>query len=318
MGSGLWRDVGELVRSTGMATRPPAVRRLVTEFVAVFDDVVAPIVVRAGRPEYLTDATYDVCAKLGLLLAAYATTAGVPFRADLAMLGGAVARVYDDLVDDDLVDDGSEPNADDWATALFRGAPLAPRTDRERLLGDLYAELERRLDRDRADPVYGELLALHENQVRSRRQRDPAISPALLADITRAKGGHAMAVFAGLLHPAMTPAQLAAVRELGGGLQILDDYLDVSADRLAGITTVATSGELTLAQVCRPMRELRPRLRDCLGRDQPLSVVLYLTLWLAFLRRRSSGWSARNRPFRLLVRRARRRNRTVNGRRESG
>lgn len=311
MDGGLWRDVGELVRSIGMVARPPAVRRLVREFVAVFDDVVAPVVVRAGRPEYLTDATYDVCAKLGLLLAAYAATAGVAFRADLAMLGGAVARVYDDLVDD-----GSEP-ADDWMSALFRGAPRAPRTGRERLLADLYAELERRLDRDRDDPVYDELLALHENQVRSRRQRDPAISPALLADITRAKGGHAMAVFAGLLHPAMNPTQLAVVRELGAVLQVLDDYLDISADRRAGITTVATSGELTLGQVCRPMRALRPRLRACLGRDQPLSVVLYLTLWMAFLRRRSSGWPACNRPFRLLVRRARRRNRTVNGRRES-
>lgn len=294
-----------------MAGRPPAVRRRVTEFVAVFDDVVAPIVVRAGRPEYLADAVYDVCAKLGLLLAAYATTAGVPFRADLAVLGGAVARVYDDLVDD-----GSEP-ADDWVSALFRGAPQAPRTAGERLLADLYTELEHRLDRDRDDPVYDELLALQENQVRSRRQRDPAISPALLADITRAKGGHAMAVFTGLLHPAMTPAQLAAVRELGAVLQLLDDYLDVGADRRAGITTVATSGELTLAQVCRPLRALRPRLRACFGRDQPLSGVLYLTLWMAFLRRRSSGWPARNRPFRLLVRRARRRNRTVNSRHES-
>ena len=122
MSSGLWRDVGELLRSTGMATRPPAVRRLVTEFVAVFDDVVAPIVARAGRAEYLTDATYDVCAKLGLLLAAYATTAGVPFRADLAVLGGAVARVYDDLVD------GEDDSDDDWLTALFRGRPRAPRT----------------------------------------------------------------------------------------------------------------------------------------------------------------------------------------------
>ncbi len=291
-----------------MAARPPAVRRPVAEFVAVFDDVVAPIVVRAGRPEYLTDATYDVCAKLGLLLSAYAATAGVPFRADLAMLGGAVARVYDDLVDD------GPDSSDSWAAALFHGGPLPPRTDRERLLADLYAALERRLDRGRDDPVYDELLALHENQVRSRRQRDPAIGAGLLADITRAKGGRAMAVLAGLVHPGMNPAQLAAVRELGAVLQVLDDYLDVGADTRAGITTVATSGALTLAQVCRPMRELRPRLRACLGRDQPLSVVLYLMLWMAFLRRRSPRWRADHRPFRLLIRR----NRGVNTRRESG
>jgi hypothetical protein len=290
-----------------MVARPPAVRRSVTEFVTVFDEVVAPIVERAGRPEYLTDATYDVCAKLGLLLAAYAATAGVPFRTDVAMLGGAVARVYDDLVDDDSGDA-------EWPAALFEGAPRPPRTGRERLLADLYAELEHRLGRDRDDPVYDELLALHENQVRSRRQRDPAIDAGLLADITRAKGGHAMAVLAGLLHPAMNPAQLAAVRELGAELQVLDDYLDVGVDQRAGITTVATSGGLTLAQVARPLRALRPRLRACLGRDQPLSGVLYLTLWMAFLRRRSQRWPADHRPFRLLIRR----NRRVNTRRDSG
>ncbi|MBE1577749.1 hypothetical protein H4W30_004809 [Amycolatopsis roodepoortensis] len=34
------------------------------------------------------------------LIEAYAAMAGVPFRADLAVLGGAVARLYDDLLDE--------------------------------------------------------------------------------------------------------------------------------------------------------------------------------------------------------------------------
>jgi len=312
MGGGVWRDLGELIRTAGLAGRLPPVRRRTAEYVAEFDRVVAPIMARFSSGGYLDDATYDVCAKLSFLLAAYAATAGVLFRRDLAVLGGAVARVYDDLIDS-----GTDDTVDTWVAALFRGEPATPRSDRERLLHALYRELERRLDRGRDDPVYAALLALHDNQVRSRRQRDPAIAPALLTDITVAKGGHAMVVCVGLLHPALTERQIAVVHELGVALQLLDDYLDVAADRRSGITTAATRHELTLAHVCRRLRELRPTLRACYGRDQPLGAVLYLNLWLAFVRHRFPGWPARRRPFRVLVRSARRRIRSVNTRRES-
>ncbi|MGH3759375.1 class 1 isoprenoid biosynthesis enzyme [Actinophytocola sp.] len=325
MGSGLWRDLAELVRSAGLAGRLPPVRGRVAEYVAEFDRVVAPIMARFGAHAYLDDATYEVCAKLSFLLAAYATTAGVPFRTDIAVLGGAVARVYDDLIDsadipddttDDTTDDSTDDSTDARVAGLFSGEAVTPRTTRERVLHALYRELERQLARDRDDPVYAALLALHDNQIRSRTQRDPAISPATLTEITRAKGGHAMVVFVGLLHPGMTERQVAVARELGAVLQLLDDYVDVAADRRSGITTSATRHDLTLAHICRQLRSLRPALRACLGRDQPLSAVLYLTLWFALLRHRCPGWPARHRPFRVLVRVTRERVRSVNSRRE--
>lgn len=299
MGRGLWRDLAELVRSAGLAGRLPSVRRRIAGYVAEYDRVVAPTMARLGARAYLSDATYEVCAKLSFLLAAYAATAGVPFRADIAVLGGAVARVYDDLIDSaDTTDDTTDARV----AALFDGEAMTPRTTRERVLHALYRELERRLDRDRGDPVYTALLALHNDQIRSRSQRDATISQALLTDITRTKGGHAMVVFVGLLHPGMTERQVAVTRELGAVLQLLDDYVDVAADRRSGITTSATRHELTLAHICRRIRLSRPALRACLGRDQPLSAVLYLTLWLSFLRRRCPGWPARLRPFRVFVR----------------
>jgi hypothetical protein len=312
---GLWRELGELVRAAGLAGRLPAVRGRIADYVTEFDRVVAPIMARFSPHGQVDDATYDACTSLGYLLSAYAATAGVRFRTDLAVLGGAVARVYDDLIDSENTDDTVDDTVDARVAALFRGGRPTPRTDRERLLHALYGELERRLDRTRDDPVFAALLALHDNQIRSRAQRDPAIGPALLADITRSKGGHAMVVLVGLVHPALTERQIAVVRELGAVLQLLDDYLDVDADRRSGITTTATRHELTLAGVCRDLRALRPALRACYGRHQPLAAVLYLNLWLSFARRHTRGWPARRRPFRLLVRAARRRTHPVRNRR---
>jgi hypothetical protein len=284
------------------------VRGRAAAYVAEFERVVAPILVRAGVRRYLDDAVCDVSTKLSFLLASYAATAGVRFRADLAVLGGVVARVYDDLVD--TADEAGDA-LDARVAALFRGEEPAPGCERERLLHALYRELERRLGRDRGDPVYAALLALHDHQVRSRGQRDPAIGAALLADITCGKGGHAMVVFVGLIHPALTERQVLVVRELGVVLQLLDDYVDVAADRRAGITTPATRRELALADICRRLRALAPALRACYGRGQPLFAVLYLNLWLAFLRRSFPRWPERCRPFRVLVRIARRRVRAV-------
>jgi hypothetical protein len=268
----------------------PRIGRRAVEYVAVYDQVVTPIVEaslgRSAGHRYLDGSMGAVCAKLCFLLSAYATTAGVPFRADLAVLGGAVARVYDDLIDDDLIDgDAGDDDVAERLCALFGDGTFEPATAIEHLLAALYMELECRLDRERGDPVYRALSALHDVQVRSRHQRDPAISPAALADITHTKGGYAVLVLFALMRPAMDEAEQALIRELGGALQLVDDYLDVQVDRGAGITTWATRGELSLDDICRRLRRLRPAMRDHYGRDQPLCGVVYLHVWMCFVRR---------------------------------
>ncbi|MGW5645606.1 class 1 isoprenoid biosynthesis enzyme [Saccharopolyspora sp. NPDC003752] len=301
MDSGQWRDLLALGRSVELAGAVPSIGRRAVEYVATYERVVAPIVEstlgRSGPRRYLDSSMCEVCAKLCFLVSGYAAIADVPFRADLAVLGGAAARVYDDLVDEY----GGGDDLFERLSTLFGGGAFAPANAIERLLFALYLELERRLGRSRDDPINFALAALHEAQVRSQRQRDSTIPSSVLAEITRAKGGHAMVVIFALQRPAMGIRELELVRELGGTLQFLDDYVDVAADRKIGITTSATRGELSLAHICRRLRRLRPALCDFYGRSQPLCGVIYAGLWGSFLRRRWPSRLAAGTPARMLV-----------------
>ncbi|MEV7554763.1 class 1 isoprenoid biosynthesis enzyme [Amycolatopsis sp. NPDC089917] len=283
MGGGFWRDLGALGRSVWMAGPVKKVRGRAAEYVAVYGDIVAPIVDSAlndpGLREHVGRSLCAAGTKISFLIKAYATMAGVPFRADLAVLGGAVARLYDDLIDEY----GSEDLAG-RLSALFDGGPFSPRNDVERLLSELYREVERRLDRGRDDPIFTAMTAVHEYQTRSRGQSDPEISPVTLMEITEAKGGSAIVVLFALMRPAMSDCEVTLIREVGGVLQLLDDYQDVVLDRQAGIETAAVRGEVTLSDICRRFRVMKRPLAEHYGRIRPFFAVLYAILWIAFLR----------------------------------
>lgn len=284
MTSGLWQDIGALTRSIRLAGVVPAVRRRAADYLITYDQVVAPIVESTlDDPEQRDHVGHLLRAagiKLGFLISGYAAMAGVPFRADLALLGSAAGRVYDDLVDDFGCDE-----LDRRLAILFEGGTFVPRSGVERLLHELYQQVERRLGRDRDDPIFGALVALHKYQTRSRRQNDPAIPATTLADITHGKGGHATVVLFALTRPAMSDHEVAVIHELGGLLQLVDDYQDVVLDRQAGITTAVTRGEVTLRDICRQLRDLRSTLRGTYERVRPLFSVVYVILWMSFLRR---------------------------------
>jgi hypothetical protein len=304
MGNGFWRDLGALVRSASLAGKVPGVRRRLAAYVTVYDQVVSPIVHSVlGDHEvsrYSGDSMCEACAKLCFVLDGYASMAGLSFWVDLAVLGGAVARVYDDIVDEFGGDDLG------WRLSLlFAGEDFVPRIAEERLLCELYRELERRLGRDRGDPIYLALAKLHECQVWSRRQYDPAIPSPVLADITRAKGGLATVVLFALMRAAMSDREVVLIGELGGVLQLVDDYADAACDRRTGVATMMTRGESSFADICRRLRELKPAFRRHYGREQPLYAVVYLSLWFCFFRRWLPGWLGEWTPLASLVRHTR-------------
>lgn len=189
---------------------------------------------------------------------AYARMAGQSCDGELVMLAGSVARLYDDMIDND-----GDPEIDSWVASLFKpGRHAVPRDQHRRLLAALYTEIHRRAP---GELWHTALLELHDYQVLSRTQRDPATPPAQLGKITRGKGGLAGVVLFGLVHPDMSVVQREAVMEAGEALQLLDDYLDQDADLRDGIGTPLNRGEMSLAEVGARLRALRPRLAACYG-----------------------------------------------------
>lgn len=280
---GTGRDLWALARSAGMAGFVPKVRRRSRRYAESYDRFVQPLVEATvsdpARRTHVTAALRAAVTKLGFLLAGYADMAGVAFREDVAALAGAVTRLYDDLIDEFGGD-----KLDERLAVLFAGGPFVPCSDLEDLLYKVYRELERRIGRDPADPVFTALRAMHDYQTRSKRQQDPAIPAAVLAEITEGKGGNAVVVLFGLMRPAMNEPETRLVWRLGGLLQLLDDYQDVVLDRRTGLTTAVTRGDVTLSEICRRLRELRPAMRAHYGRIRPFFAVVYAVLWFSFVR----------------------------------
>jgi len=299
-------DLGVLLSHAGWARPIPGVRRLARRYVHEFDRVVLPLVGRvgiaAGERPGVAAALRAAGVKLGFLAAGYAAMAGVPIRADLAVLTGSITRVYDDLFDQ-----FGGANVDERLDLLFRGGEFEPANSVEALFVAIYAEILARVGRSPDAPVFAALSKLHAYQVRSRKQAVPSIDDATIDRITRGKGGYGVVVLFDVATVPLDPAGLPLVHRLGALLQLLDDYQDVESDTAAGIATLATRNGASLDEICAGLRELEPRLRAHFGDPAPLYAVLYVTLWMSFARRRwgamGAGGPPPKRPVAVLLRR---------------
>jgi hypothetical protein len=128
-----------------------------------------------------------------------------------------------------------------------------------------------------------------------------------LATLTVAKGGWALVTLVGLVRPSMSAAEQRLLLELGGTLQLLDDYRDVEVDRTAGITTLATSEAVTLAELVARFDAQYPMSTAVLGRrgGRRLHAALALICATALGSRRGRANLPRSRlPMLMLVQRA--------------
>jgi hypothetical protein len=291
MRSGPMADFMALIGSAGFARGLPQLvlssRRTAGDFVREFDRIAAPIIneTMSSRPvrERVYASLLATSAKLSFLVLGYAEMANVEFRTDLAVLGSALARLYDDMFDE-----VGGPHIDRQLAQLFGGGEFSPEDNMELLFTRLYSEAKQRLGRSPDDPLYSSLASLHDFQISSRRQRDPDIPADELLDITLGKGGYGLAVLFCMMRPAMSVSEHRLILELGGALQLLDDYQDFELDRINGIHTKATRHSLGLSDVVARLDQNRRRLIAFYGRrpTQRFFAVVYATLWISFFRRR--------------------------------
>jgi len=252
-----------------------------------FELLVTPIIEEAIADRLARDRIHDsllaTSIKLSFLMRGYASMANVRFRIDVSVLGSAIARLYDDLLDEI-----GAPGVGPRLGLLFRDETFVPEDAAEDLFGRLYREAERRMARSRSDAVYLSLAKLHEYQIRSGQQKDHAISDEDLWEITAGKGGHGLAVLFCMMRPAMGEAERGLILELGGALQLLDDYQDVALDQLSGICTEATRASVELSDVVARLKLSGRNLAEFYGRGhaRTFMAVVYATLWISFLRRR--------------------------------
>lgn len=258
-------DLAAIVRCSRFSLGLPAAAtsgwRALGLLARAYDAVVAPIVAReitdAARLPLVNGALRAMSVKIGATMLAYAALAGRPPDVPVAALAGAVTRLYDDLIDRGA---DSDESVAERLGDLLAARPHAPASDLERLLGALVAEIRRRLGLGDGDVAVAALLALHEYQCLSRRQRDPGVPRGTLDKICRGKGAMAQLTLCGLVHPVMDGGERELVMALGEVLQSLDDYMDADLDRRAGVATLVSTGATTLADIVGGFRALRSPL----------------------------------------------------------
>jgi hypothetical protein len=223
-----------------------------------YDIVVAPAVAQTvsdpRERSRINGALRAMSVKIGETMVSYACLAGCDPRPDIVALAGAVTRLYDDLIDGYPGDD--EP-FDDRMRDLFGARTFVPDNDLERLLARLIGEIRQRADLRDGDIAVTALLALHEYQCLSRRQRDTEVPSATLDKICRGKGAMANLTLCGLVNPGMDAHERELVMALGEAFQSLDDYMDVDVDHGNGVLTLASRGITTLADITMRMSTLR-------------------------------------------------------------
>jgi hypothetical protein len=241
--------------------------RMLAPLGGAYDAVVAPLVAReiGDTREMLrvNQALRAMSVKIGETMIAYAALTGHPPDVEVAALAGAVTRLYDYLIDGDPACDAS---LGDRLGDMFSARPYTAASDLERLLGQLVGEIRRRRDLRDGDVAVAGLLALHEYQCLSQRQREPYVPSAALDKICRGKGAMAHLTLCGLVNPGMDGWEREVVMALGEVLQSLDDYMDVDLDRRNGVTTLVSTGAMSLADIVAGFGALREPLAARYGR----------------------------------------------------
>jgi hypothetical protein len=248
------------------------------ELTAAFEASVTPMIAAVVEPpdrRYLHDQLLSWGIKSGYMVENFARVAGCPPQPEASILGGVFTRLYDDALDET-----DDETAGERLTALFDGGDLAPHGTVERLVDAVYRRLRELAPASTHRTAYRALAELHRCQLVSLKQAGPELSAADVWELALAKGGAGVVVLCSLVHPGMSPAEETIIHDLGGFLQLVDDYQDAPDDRRAGLRTTATDGTLTRSYLLTCLRDIEDRIIEAYGREMSRDFVDSLYLWL--------------------------------------
>jgi len=215
----------------------------------------------------------------GYLVESYARLAGVTGVDAVAVVAASFMRLYDDLLDE-RADGAAIGNR---LRRLFAGDEIAPESDVEAVVVDLYKWLAERAPTHHRDELYSYLDTVHQIQLEELEGGDTEAE--YIVSRTARKGGAGMAILAGLANPHIEPDEFELLQRLGALLQLIDDYDDAFED--GATTTSESTNVVSFASLATRLHELSHEIRVFYGRRRGRSFVdgLYIWLLLVGLRR---------------------------------
>jgi len=250
-------------------------RLLLTAFRRTVVPMVQTRISRAPRQREVEQRLSGWALQGGYLICSYARMIGRRDVDDLAVVAASFTRLYDDLLDE-----RGGAHLGERLAQLFASKEVTPESDLEALVGDQFRWLEARLPASTAVTVRAHLGELHAIQTKSV-HTGSAWDPEAIVQLTLAKGGAGMAILGGLLDPDANASDFAVLHQLGGVLQLIDDYDDAFEDK--AVLTSAACGHVSFGRIAGELRRVSRSLADQYGDRPARSFVDGLCNWLVLV-----------------------------------
>lgn len=174
---------------------------------------------------------------------------------ELMTIVSAMIICYDELVDEY---DISENDLDNMIKAPNK---FQTRNCLEKIMVNLLHGLLERIDEDKKVKTIELLLEINKVQIQSKKQKDKNISISEIERITKEKGGTTITLMLDLLGWGQKEEIKNAFYDLGGWLQLNDDYSDKLEDIKSGVKTLYSIQDNTL-DIDKYNEEMRESVYD--------------------------------------------------------
>jgi hypothetical protein len=229
----------------------------------------------------------------GYLVDSYARLVGRRHAEDVAVVASSFTRLYDDVLDE-----RQDGLLGERLARLFAGEEVEPASDIEWILGDLFRWLAARVPAYHEATLYAHLRELHRLQLEAV-DAESEWSREQIVQLTTRKGGAGMAILGGLVNPRVEADEFAVLYQLGGLLQLIDDFDDAFEDQ--AVLTSANWSHVPFGALAAELRSVSRELIRLHGARRAGTFVDGLYNWLVLVGLRRILDRARRFDGRLVV-----------------